>query len=365
MRFFRFFKRRLLIWHISGIPVLVDYRWLFVFVLMTAIMASGINSPTGNVLTSVFFGLAVSVFFLVSIFLHEYAHAVFAQMERIQVLEIVLHPFGGLTRFRRAPDTPRAEFRIAVAGPGASFLLALLFIGLMAAFNSFGATVVAKFFFTLGFLNFLLAVFNMFPGYPLDGGRILRAFLWKRGTDFNEATVLAGRCGLVIAAIFIVFGIVVVTVQGDVLTGFWTILVGLFLYDAAKSVVAEIKAVERRIVEDVMQLPVSVEPETDVQHFVDRVLTLHRRTIFPVAKDRQLYGLLLLEDLKTLARDDWATTKIRQVMRPITTDYFVETDTPLNEAKQLMRENGIGALGVIDANGNLVGFLQSRTKIKK
>lgn len=360
MDFLRFFKRQLTVMHVSGVPVRVDYRWFFVAALMIVIAASSIHSLTENVFTSLVFGLLTAVLFFFSIFLHELAHAVFAQMERIQVLEIVLHPFGGLTRFRTAPGTPRAEFRIAIAGPGASFLLALLFIGLMAAVNAFELNVFARLFFWLGFLNFLLAVFNMFPGYPLDGGRVLRAFLWKRGTDLNEATILAGRCGLFIAAVFIVFGIVMILTGNSLLTGFWTILVGFFLYDAAKSVVSETTKIEKRIVEDVMQLPVSVAPEVDVQYFVDRILTLHRRTIFLVAKDRQLYGILSLEDLKTLPRDDWATTKIQTVMRPITPDYFIESDAPLTEARELMRENDLGALGVIDANGNLVGFVQNR-----
>jgi CBS domain-containing protein len=142
-------------------------------------------------------------------------------------------------------------------------------------------------------------------------------------------------------------------------------MVGLFLYDAAKGIILEVRTSEQKIVEEVMQLPVSVTPEMDVLHFVDRVLSLHRRTVFPVARNKQLYGILSLEDLKKLPRDDWSKTKIQTVMRPITPDYFVEADTPLPEARELMRENGIGALGVIDAQGNLVGFLQSRKKVKK
>ncbi|CAA9409692.1 MAG: hypothetical protein AVDCRST_MAG74-2200 [uncultured Pyrinomonadaceae bacterium] len=365
MRYLEFFKRQLVIAHVSGIPVRVDYRWFLVLALMSWITGSGIQPELQNHLASFVFGFAATLVFFASIFLHEYAHAVTARMEGIEVLEIRLHPFGGLTRFRHAPDTPRAEFRIAVAGPAASFLLALVFIALMAAFNSFGADIIARLFFTLGLLNFLLAVFNMFPGYPLDGGRVLRAYLWRRGTDLNEATVLTGRCGQVIAAVFFAFGIVVALVQADFFTGFWTILVGLFLYDAATGIIREVRNSERKIVEDAMQLPVSVAPDIDVLHFVDRILSLHRRTIFPVAENRQLYGILSLEDLKTLPREDWAKTKIRQVMRPITPDYFVETDTPLAEARELMNENGIGALGVIDAQGNLVGFLQSRSKVKK
>ena len=362
MEFLRLFKRQLTIAHVSGIPVRVDYRWFFVLALMTWITASGIQSLTESVLTSIIFGLVTTLVFFASIFVHEFAHAAVARMESVSVVEIVLHPFGGLTRFRHAPDTPRAEFRIAIAGPGASFLLAIVFLGLMAAFNSFGVEVIARLLFTLCLWNFLLAVFNMFPGYPLDGGRVLRAYLWRRGTDLNEATVLTGRCGQIIAAVFVVFGIVVALAQGDFFTGSWSVMIGLLLYDAAKSIVVEVRNSERKTIEDVMQLPVSVAPETDVLHFVDRILALHRRTVFPVAKDRQLYGILSLEDLKQLPREDWAKTKIQTVMRPITPDYFVETDTPLTEARELMRENGIGALGVIDAQGNLVGFLQSGKK---
>ncbi len=364
VKFLHFFKRQFIIAHVSGIPVRVDYRWFFVLVLMSWITASGIHSLTENIFTSFIFGFVTTLVFFASIFIHELAHAVAARMENLQVVEIVLHPFGGLTRFRQAPETPRAEFRIAIAGPGMSFLLSLVFLGLMAAFNSLGADVAAHLLFTLCLWNFLLAVFNMFPGYPLDGGRVLRAYLWRRGTDLNEATVLTGRCGQVIAAVFILFGFVVTLTQGDFFTGLWSILIGLFLYDAAKSIILEVKKSEQKTIEDVMQIPVSVTPETDVLHFVDRILALHRRTVFPVAKNRQLYGILSLEDLKKLPREDWAKTKIQTVMRPITPDYFVEIDTPLTEAKELIRENGIGALGVIDAEGNLVGFLQSSRKVK-
>ncbi|CAN5564166.1 site-2 protease family protein [soil metagenome] len=360
MAFWEFFKRQLLIAHASGIPVRIDYRWFFVLAVMSWITATSINPLLENFLTSFIFGLVTTLIFFASIFLHELAHAFIARIEGIQVVEIVLHPFGGMTRFRHEPDTPRAEFRIAIAGPVASFLLALFFLVLMAGFNSLGTNILAPLCFLLALGNFLLAVFNLFPGYPLDGGRVLRAFLWRRGADLNEATILTGRCGQIIAVVLIMFGIFVALGRGDFFTGFWTILVGIFLYDAAKSIIRQVNELEKLLVEDVMKLPISVAPETIVLHFVDRTLPLYRQTVFPVAKDRQLYGILALEDLKALAREDWHKTKISDVMRPITTNYFVETDTLLSEARELMRENGIGALGVIDAKGNLVGFMQTK-----
>ena len=330
------------------------------------VTASSINALVENFFTSFLFGLITTLVFFVSIFLHELAHAFAARMEGVEVVEIVLHPFGGLARFRREPDTPRAEFRIAIAGPVASFLLALVFLGLMSLFNFLGTSLLSPLFFVLALGNFLLAVFNLFPGYPLDGGRVLRAYLRRGGTDVNEATILTGRIGKIIGVVMIIFGIVIALAYNDFFTGFWTILIGLFLYDAAKSIIHQTKVLTRLTVEETMQLPVSVAPENDVLSFVDNVLPFHRQTVFPVAKDRQLYGILALEDLKKLAREDWHKTKISDVMRPITTDYFVEATTLLSEARQLMRVNGIGALGVIDEKGNLVGFMQSRkTKHRK
>ncbi|MEP6903981.1 MAG: site-2 protease family protein, partial [Actinomycetota bacterium] len=273
--------------------------------------------------------------------------------------------FGGLARFRREPDTPRAEFRIAIAGPAASFLIALFFVVLMAIANSLELKILVTLAFFLALWNFLLAVFNMFPGYPLDGGRVLRAYLWRRGTDLNEATILTGKFGKIIALALIVFGVLILLfTEGGFFTGFWTILVGIFLYDAAQGIIKQVSEFENLSVEEAMQLPVTILPESDILKFVDCVLPIHRRTVFLVAENKQFYGVLMLEDLKKLPREDWQKTKIRQVMRPVTPEYFVETNATLSEAKLLMRENGIGSLGVINGKGELVGYLQ-RGRLRK
>lgn len=364
MRYLEFFKRQLLLTHISGIPIRIDYRWFLVFVFITWLTAQSLLIYVKNGLTAFVLGLFITFLFFASVLFHELAHAFAARLEKVEVIEIVLHPFGGLARMRHAPETPRAEFRIAIAGPVASFLLAVGFFVLMAVSNALGLSVLSPLFFFIASMNFLLAIFNLFPGYPLDGGRAFRAFLWKRGKDLNEATALTGRLGQVIAVVLIVFGILATFFVGNEITGLWTILVGLFLYDAAKSIIKQINNLENRIVEEVMQLPVPVEPDLTVLQFVDSILTIHRRIVFPVAKNRQLYGLLVLEDVKNLPRDEWNKTKILDVMRPVTTDHFVENDFLYTDAKEIMRGNGIGALGVIDKRGNLVGFLQ-RGKIKK
>lgn len=364
MRYLEFFRRQILLAHIGGIPIRIDYRWFLVFAFITWLTAQSLLLYVKDSLTAFVLGLFITLLFFASVLLHELAHAFAARLENVDVVEIVLHPFGGLARMRHAPDTPRAEFRIAIAGPAASFLLAIAFFILMTVSDSLGLTILAPTFFFIALLNFLLAIFNLFPGYPLDGGRVFRALLWKRGKDLNEATVLTGRLGQIIAVVLIVFGIFTSIFAGNPLTGLWTILVGLFLYDAAKSIIKQINLLENRIVEDVMQLPVAVDPESTILEFVDSVLALHRRTVFPVAKNRQLYGFLLLKDMKRLPRGEWGKTKILDVMRPVTPDQFVEHDILYADAKQIMRENEIGALGVIDKKGDLVGFLQ-RGKSRK
>ncbi len=357
MNIFAIFRRQVVLIRVSGIPVRADFRWFFVVVLMSVVTAVSINSLVNNALGSFVLGLAVTALFFVSIFLHEFAHALVAKMEKLEVVEIVLHPFGGLTRFRHEPETPRAEFRIAVAGPAASFIVAVVFVLLMAAANFAGVDILAGLLFLLGLLNFMIAVFNMFPGYPLDGGRVLRAYLWRHGKDLNEATILTGRCGQVIGVGLVVLGVFIIIARGEFFTGFWAMLVGLFLFDSAKGIIAEVRELGKHCVDDIMHLPFAVEPETKLQHLVDHILPMHRRTVFPVAKDGQFYGIFMLEELKKIDRSDWHKTAIRQIMQPITPDYFVETGTPLADAQELMRVNGIGSLGVIDKEGKLVGFM--------
>lgn len=365
MQITEFFKRQLLIAHVFGIPVRIDYRWFFVLVLLAWLTAAYIPaSLVENGLTRFFLGFLTTIVFFLSIFLHELAHAVVARMENIEVLEIVLHPFGGLARFRHAPDTPRAEFRIAIAGPAASLLISIIFLVLTIFFNSFGENIASPLVFLLFLWNLLLAVFNLFPGYPLDGGRVLRAYLWKRGRDLNEATILTGRAGQIIAVTLIVIGFIIASLRGDVFTGLWTVIIGLFLFVEAKEIIKQTNSLENTLVAEVMSLPFALAPDGNVLHFVDNVLPLHRQTAFLVGQNKQLHGILTLEDLKKIERDKWHKTKIRDAMRPITIDYFVEADAFLTDARALMRENGIGAVGVIDENGELVGFLQ-KSKIRK
>ncbi len=359
-----FFKRQIQVARVAGIPVRIDYRWFVVFGLSAWVIAASFEQGTSttrrvqvDALTAWIAGLATTIGLFLSVFGHELSHALVGRAEGIESEEIVLHPFGGLTRLRREPDSPRAEFRIAIAGPAASFIIGVAGFAAMAAASFAQLKTLAAALFIIGFWNFLLAVSNLLPGYPLDGGRVLRAFLWHRTGQLDEATRTAGLGGQLIGGTLVVFGGYFYLFEGDPFMGLWLALVGAFLFDAARSVSPRRKRLRARTVADAMSAPVSIEPDMLVSQFIDTVLPMHRLPAVAIARDGQLHGILTLEDLKTLPREAWHRTRVREVMRPVEPQLFVDPSTSLDRAIKLMSVNGAGALGVIDSAGHLVGFL--------
>ncbi|HVF88043.1 MAG TPA: site-2 protease family protein [Pyrinomonadaceae bacterium] len=375
MKFSEFYRRQIQVARVYGIPVRIDYRWFVVFALSVWLLASSIQQgwrsaglESANAVTAWTIGIITTAFFFLSIFGHELAHALVGRAEGIETEEIVLHPFGGLARLRREPDTPRAEFRIAVAGPAASFIISLMCFGAAILASTGGYTMAATIFLIVGTCNFLLAIFNLLPGYPLDGGRVLRAFLWHRSGRLEEATRSAALGGQLIAGSLFVTGVCMAFVWRAPLMGLWSVLIGLFLWDAARAIVrgADAGAAGGQTAGDAMSAPVAVEPDTLVSHFVDTVLPLHQYVAMPVARAKRLHGILTLEDLKSLPRDRWPQTRVRDVMRPVGPLLFVEPSTPLERADRLMKENGAGAVAVVNGTGELVGFLhRGRLKTRR
>lgn len=373
MNILGFSRRRITVARIHGIPVRIDFRWFIVFFLSVWLIA--VNLSHGgmwvmqgpllpvSVWTAWVLGVVTTLGLFLSVLGHELSHALMARAEGIEIEEIVLHPFGGLARLRNEPNSPGAEFRIAVAGPAASFIFAVVGFLLMYLIRIAEYRIVAGALGLVSLGNLLLAIFNLFPGYPLDGGRVLRALLWRRAGNIKEATRMAGICGMLIAAILIIFGVYMVIAPNfrSYFMGLWSVLVGLFLFDAAYSVVKHSRQRMRYVVSEAMSAPFSIEPDTLISQLIDTILPLHRQTAFPVALQQRLHGMLSLEDLKSLPRDKWHSTRARDVMRPIAPRFFVEPNATIEVAKDLMSRNGIGSLAVVGKNGELVGFLQNGT----
>jgi Zn-dependent protease len=362
------FKRQILVARVYGIPVRIDYRWFIVFAISVVLIASNVRKyplqlgtlrlpPTGDV-TAWILGIVTTLGLFLSVFGHELSHALMGRTEGIEIEEIVLHPFGGLARLRTQPENPKAEFRIAVAGPAASFIFSLIAFAGMIVTAMFQFNFGTAFFFFIGAGNLLLAVFNLFPGYPLDGGRVLRAIIWKRSGSIRDATRISGFCGQLMSLVLIAFGLYMALAPTfrAYFMGLWSVLVGIFLLGAATSVVRSVR--EPATVRDAMSAAIPIEPDLPVSSFIDEILPLHRYASFPVAHDRRLLGILWLEDLKKIPREQWRDRHVREVMRPVNSLLFVKAVSPVSAATQLMERNGVGALAVVDESGDLVGFMR-------
>ena len=368
------FKRQILVARVYGIPVRIDYRWFIVFAMSVALIAANVRKyplqlgtfripPMGDALAWTL-GIVTTLALFVSVFGHELSHALMGRTEGIEIEEIVLHPFGGLARLKTQPENPKAEFRIAVAGPAASFLFSLIAFGGMLLTATLHFDFGTSFFFFIGAGNLLLAVFNLFPGYPLDGGRVLRAIIWKRTGNIREATRIAGFCGQLMSLVLIAFGVYMALAPTfrAYFMGLWSVLVGVFLLGAATSVVRSTR--ESATVAQAMSPPIAIEPDLPITRFVDEILPLHRQVTFPVAHERRLLGILSLEDLKKIPREKWRSLRARQVMRTVDAQLFVPENATIESVNELLNHNGVGAVGVLNGSGELVGFLR-RGRLKK
>ena len=363
MSFLRVFERQIQVARVAGIPVRIDYRWFLIFGATLWLIATVFEHGSRRIEAlppveawSVAVGTTLLMF--LSIFGHELSHALVGRTEGIETEEIVLHPFGGLARLKREPDSPRAEFRIAVAGPASSFLFALAGFGAGALAALVNLYTLRTMLVIVGGWNLMLAFFNILPGYPLDGGRVLRGYLWHRTGRLEEATRTASLGGQAIAWTLIVFGVYFFFRFGDLFFSASSVLVGLFLRGAAAGVKKQGQYKKMRTVADAMRAPLSVEPETLVSHFIDKMVSpAHQQAAVPVARARRLHGILTLEDLYALPPERWPRTRVAEVMRPVNAQLFVEPSETLVRAEKLMAENGAGALAVVDKSGELVGFL--------
>src|SRR5437773_2630483 len=277
-----FFKRQILVARVYGIPVRIDYRWFIVFAMSVALIAANVRKyplqlgafripPMGDALAWTL-GIVTTLSLFVSVFGHELSHALMGRTEGIEIEEIVLHPFGGLARLKTQPENPKAEFRIAVAGPAASFLFSLIAFAGMILTATIQFNFGTAFFFFIGAGNLLLAVFNLFPGYPLDGGRVLRAIIWKRSGNIRDATRIAGFCGQLMSLVLIAFGIYMALAATfrAYFMGLWSVLVGVFLLGAATSVVRSVRP--PTTVAEAMSAPIAIEPDLPISNFIDQVL---------------------------------------------------------------------------------------------
>jgi len=358
-----------------GIPIRVHASWFLVFFFVTWSLATGyLPEALPGLSDSRYWGMGAvaAVLLFVSVLLHELGHSYVAQRYRIPIGQITLFLFGGVAHMRAEPPSPKAEFLIAIAGPVVSFALGAFGLGLAAASEWWPAPSAGQGFAVLGGLlgvvNVQLGLFNLIPGFPLDGGRALRAGLWAWGHDFHGATSRAAFLGLGFGLLLGCFGAVLL---GGALAGFfdpsnagnggWLMFIGAFLFGAAWSTRKQVAlrlALSGTSVRDVMvRAVVTMSPQLSLQTAVEEFFVAYGYGSFPVMEEGQVVGLIAVEDVQAMSQGLWSWRTVADVMRPASPELFIPPDTSLMQAMERMVRTGYDRLVVIDEAGHPVGLV--------
>ncbi|HVR83738.1 MAG TPA: site-2 protease family protein [Planctomycetota bacterium] len=338
---------------VLGLEVTLDPSWVLIFLLITvSLFGSLVADYPGLTAARYWVGaVSASLIFFGCLLLHELSHSWVAQARGIKVQGITLFFFGGVSRLREEPTKPLDEFLMAVVGPLMSGGLGILFIGLKSVLAS--GTLVTGLVGWLGFVNLALAAFNLLPGFPLDGGRVLRAAAWGVTGNFAKATRMASWAGMAIAYLLILVGVVQAVFFNRVMNGLWVGFVGWFLLSAAQRSVARLdydRVLDKLRVGDVMRTDViRVSPDETVERFVQEYVLRTGERCQMIADDNgNLLGLVTLHEVKHVPRESWPSTPLRDVMVPWERLRTTEPGDSLLDALDLMNSWGIHQLPVVE-----------------
>jgi len=347
---------------ILGIPIYIDFSWVLVFGLISFSVSSyfGSQHPTWTSTQTWTVGILTTVLFFASVVFHELSHSVVAQAYKIKVLSITLFIFGGLARISREPSKAIQEFNIAIAGPLASGFLSAVFFSLTILFP--GKPMLLALATYLWETNLSLAIFNLLPGFPLDGGRIFRAIVWGFNKDFNRATRIAGASGKLIAYALIIGGIVSVAYGNW--GGAWLGLIGWYLLTAAQASVAQVTirgALASLCAADVMSQEVPTIPANmSLEEYSNEVLRTGRRVHIITMGDR-LAGLMNVAALNQVPRDEWNMNSVQAVMVPRDKILWASPEEPLQRLLERLITADVNQMPVVshgeDGSAHIVGIV--------
>lgn len=351
------------LFRIGGVQVAVDASWLVVFALVLWSLTAGYfpsQFPGRGWGEYIAVGLASTILFFASVLLHELSHAFVGNSLGEEVKRITLFIFGGMAHLSGEPRSAGAEFKIAAVGPATSIALGLSFLGLEQLGGAIGiGDLWGAMLGYLGRINIALAVFNLLPGYPLDGGRLLRAYFWSRGGDLREATARAADWGAGIATGLMILGALQIF-AGGLIGGLWLIFIAMFLRGAARaghlSVVTERSLAGARVRDLMVDSPITIAPDAALAEAIDDTFLRHGFTGYPVVDDGRPVGVLSLSDVQRCPAEERGNRRVSEFMRPLTEGLVIAPNASAIDALRKMDESDSGRLLVIE-NGRLVGFL--------
>jgi len=345
---------------ILGIPVGLDYSWFLIFVLFTWSLAESYypaefkNWPP---LLYWFIGALTAIMLFVSVLLHELGHSVMALRYKMPVRSITLFIFGGVAQIGAEPPSAVAEFLIAIAGPAVSFALAVFFYAVQPAVTGIQPLLgLAKY---LAYINLALVVFNLIPGFPLDGGRVFRAILWAVTKNMRRATLIAANVGRFFGFLFIFVGVWQVF-SGNIGGGLWTAFIGWFLDNAASAQVHQVVfqglLAGHKVSQAMSSHCATVPGDLTLQQLVDEHVLVGSHRCLLITRGQDAVGLMTLHRIKEVPRREWATTSAAEVMLPLEQLKRPDPDAELWTALQQMDRDGVNQLPVTRDN-QVIGML--------
>ena len=342
---------------IMGIPIRVHFSWLIVFGLITWLLSSRYfpavapDLPIASYWTK---GVLAALLLFASVAFHELAHSYVAQKYHLTIESITLFIFGGVAQMKGDPPSPRAEFWIAIAGPLSSFFLSAVFFLLMMS----TAGGIKALFSYVARLNLILGIFNLIPGFPMDGGRVLRSAIWGKKKDYFYATQKASSVGRGIALFFIFYGLFSIFTGGP--GGIWLMFIGWFLYSAAQasyqqSTLQEVLSGIK--VKDIMVREMqAMDPSISLDEAVNQYFLRYGYGGFPVIEDGKFLGIITLKEVKSVPREEWGRVKVSEVSVPHEKRWELSPEADVTKALELMIKEDKGRI-VVTEKGKIIGLI--------
>ena len=346
---------------LAGVEIRIDTSWVIVALLITYSLYLQFTRAFERLAppAAVLLAIISALMFFGSVLAHEMAHALTAKRRGIAVRGITLFLFGGATHAKVESRGPKDELVISVVGPITSLVLG----GILLALGFLGRDLFARPFSGalryLGFVNLALGVFNMLPGFPLDGGRVLRSIVWRVTGSLSRATRVASISGQVVGYLLVGLGVLFL-VQGELISAIWMAAIGWFLAQAARSSYEELQV--RRFLQDVeaedLMSPglVTIPSPLSVRDAVDRYFMRYDHGAFPVDEDGRTIGLLTLRGVKKLPQDEWPVHTVRDAMEPLGDQCTVEVGARMDQVMAKLQKGGSGRCLVV-RNGEVVGII--------
>jgi Zn-dependent protease/CBS domain-containing protein len=350
---------------IFGISLRLNPSWFIIFALVTWALAGSYfpsTYPAWTLTEKISAGVITSFLFFASVLAHELMHSLVAMREGIKVKSITLFIFGGVSEIAGEPKKASDEFLMALAGPVTSLVLGGVLFGLWAALKNLsgGGEFVGAIAYWLGIINLSLGAFNLVPGFPLDGGRVLRSILWGRSGDLRSATKTAASIGRAVAYLFIFGGIFMVFTPGWLINGVWFILIGWFLDNAAVGSYRQVQLNDllsgHKVSEAMTRDCVSVPPEMTADHMISEYALTKGQQCFPVLDGEKLEGMVSFDSLRNVAREARRDKTASQIMTPLAKLKWVSPSDDLTRVLAIMTEDDVAQIPVVEDN-KIVGLI--------